>query len=275
MASRAESLPKYYGTDGITTSTSQVINRFIVQRLLTEHPQIFTLQKNRHHQILACNHSGDSLVFDNNHILLDAENRSPISPVYQDGLDALAGQIQEDIAVVNLSQTGLDQLTAIHLCFPNHWAAREKLGRNFTSVHAPVPGMAKINHGISRIMDAILNKGPFVRFAWGLATDRELNHHPEPAPVTDRKVWHGRRFDPAHPELYLRIERQTLHGFPADSAILFTIRTYFTDVLTLRYQPEKLQHLVSAVQSMGPDSLLYKGLQTDYPAILGWVNSLL
>ncbi len=85
--------------------------------------------------------------------------------------------------------------------------------------------MEKITQRAVQLLNSLVNKGPFVRFAWGLATDRYLNHHPIAPEGKNTRFWEGRRFDPDNPELYLRVERQVTHGFPEIDAFMFTIRT--------------------------------------------------
>ncbi len=170
--------------------------------------------------------------------------------------DALCCQVQEDIAVCQL-QDDKDWLAAVHLCAPNHWAAADKIGRPFNKVHAPVPGMEKTMPHYFKMLQSVIQKGPFTRFAWGIATDDRLNHHPDPPPGIMQEDWQGRRIDEAA-QLYIRTERQNLLGFPDCNAFLFTIRTYF-------YEVDKLENnektaLWSAVRSMSPEALAYKGL---------------
>ncbi|MEH2315065.1 MAG: heme-dependent oxidative N-demethylase subunit alpha family protein [Nostoc sp.] len=40
---------------------------------------------------------------------------------------------------------GKNWLSAVHLCYPNHWSAEEKIGKDFATIHALVAGMEKIN----------------------------------------------------------------------------------------------------------------------------------
>jgi len=104
-----------------------------------------------------------------------------------------------------------------------------------------------------------VQKGPFFRFAWGLATDTRLNHHPDPRPGFDPAAWQGRSVLAEGGQLYLRVERQTINGLPACNAFLFTIRTYFYTIDELTATEKKA--LVMAVESMSPESLEYKGLK--------------
>jgi hypothetical protein len=98
----------------------------------------------------------------------------------------------------------------------------------------------------------------------GVTFDDQLNHHPR-KPRTP--------FDPAHPRAFLRVERQTIWGFPALGAALFTIRTYLYDCEQLRRDPATRDPLVAALQSMPLDSKAYKGLSHHADELLTWLIS--
>ena len=82
---------------------------------------------------------------------------------------------------------------------------------------------------------------------------------------------HGTRFDPSHPRAYLRVERQTIAGFPARGAALFTIRTYLYDIADLRRDPQLRVALHAAIDSMPTDSRKYKGLFDSADALAAWL----
>ena len=269
LAARAENLEKYYCQEGLAPHKMSRINQFIIQQLCQESPDLFSCHSQDDQRHLHCSLTDEILVFDShfNLALTTAEGTG-----YTDGLDALAMQIQDDMALVERTQDGLDRIIALHLCFPNHWAAQDKIGKSFLASHAPVPGMEKVNQRVEQLLNSLLNKGPYVRFAWGLATDTKLNHHPLAPEGIDTKLWQGRRFDPDKPELYLRVERQVIYGFPELDAFLFTIRTYFYDVAELKQSPEKRLALQSALQSMSDATLDYKGLTENKPLILDWLQ---
>ncbi len=274
LAARHEKLHKYYCLNNHAPQVSAVINRYILRNLAQEYPDYFQLKHSKSEITLDCRLTQETLRFDTNYQLVESTTRYPVSPEYVDGFDALACQIQEDLSVIKIATTDRDEVTALHLCLPNHWAAEEKIGQSFITVHSAVPGMDKMYQKTGQLMHTLLHKGPFVRFAWGLATDTYLNHHPEPAANRNRPDWHGRRFDPHKPELYMRIERQTLHGLPDIESVLFTIRTYFLDVRELKSDTLKVNNIVSALTNMSPASQHYKGIATDRQAILGWLNDI-
>ena len=195
-------------------------------------------------------------------------------PAYVSALDALACQLQEDLAVVCRADGEENWLAALHLCFPSHWAAEAKIGRDFATVHRPVPGMERTNRNANEIVDAMIDRGPYVRFVWGLSTDSRLNHHPKPPvrlPAGERAAWLGRRFDPADPRLFLRVERQVIWGFPQSHAALFAIRTYLADVASMRRDRWRREMLCAALRSMSVESLQYKGI-ADREAIISWLH---
>jgi len=269
VTARKERLEKYYCAGTLAPDKKSYITRFIINRLCQEHPTLFRHQvRNTHHHLL-CRLTDDRLKFDADFVLL---NPLPYSNCYVDGLDALAMQVQEDIALVEITDNGNDRITALHLCFPNHWSAEDKIGQSFLDSHAPVPGMTKINQHAEQLLTSLLHRGPFVRFAWGLATDDRLNHHPVTPDYADAEEWQGRCFDPTNPELYLRVERQVIQGLPTIGILLFTIRTYFYDVAILKRAPEKRQVLQSALQSMSAATLNYKGLTQNRSLIMDWLN---
>src|SRR5688500_7171622 len=104
---------------------------------------------------------------------------------------------------------------------------------------------------------------PLVRWAWGVTFDDRLDHHPR----------HPRTpFDPARPKAFLRVERQTIVGFPRRGAALFTIRTYLYDVAQIRRDESLRQPLASALRTMPGDSLRYKGLHEHVDLLLKWIS---
>jgi hypothetical protein len=271
---RAESLSKYYQTRHLGEHSKKTMCQFIMQRLANEHPRYFAIKRHGNITAFGCEPSRQQLLFDEQMQLLKTQgDGQAVQPAYYDCLDALGCQLQEDLAIIKLGKNGDNHVAALHLCFPNHWSAEEKIGKDFGAIHAPVPGMARIIRRSDAIVSSMINNGPFVRFAWGLSTDRRLNHHPvSPAGIAER-VWQGRHFNPREPKLFLRIERQVIKGFPDIQAALFSIHTYFTDCATLKQDPTKRNSLIAAIQSMNAASLRYKGLHQSKKDILEWLAS--
>ena len=273
LVAREERLGKYYQVDRYSSLLARTLAAFIAARLATEHPQVFVLSTASDGHMLHCRLSGERLRFDDEWQLTGESTRPQRGPAYVSALDALACQLQEDLTVV-CREAGENWLAALHLCFPGHWSAEAKIGRDFATVHRPVPGMERTNRNAHEIVDAMIDHGPYVRFVWGLSTDSRLNHHPEPPnslPSGERAAWQGRHFDPADPRLFLRVERQVIWGVPQDHAALFAIRTYLSDIGPMRRDRWRRDKLCAALRSMSVESLRYKGI-AEREAIINWLQ---
>lgn len=220
---RAEDLSKYYCEHNFSDRTSRAVTDFIFSRLHSEHPGLLDFDRD----------------------------------TYPSLFDAVCSHLQEDVAVVQL-EGERDWLAAIHLCSPNHWDPRTKIGRPFNEIHTPVPGIERTVKNYNVMLKMIVDKEPFTRFAWGIATDNRLNHHPEPPVGYDSTEWRGRRVADQKTEFFVRVERQNLIGLKEVNAFIFTIRTYFYKVTSL--SKEERTALKTAVKSMTAESLEYKGM---------------
>jgi hypothetical protein len=274
LVTRSERLSKYYRTQMLSSDVSSAVLRFIMERLTAEHPDLFQMTSHSAKNIaLRCKLTAETLILDPKIRLIRVERDGPPpTPDYHDALDALACQIQEDIAIISKSPFGRDWLAAVHLCQANNWAAEEKIGQPFQAIHEPVAGMRNSKRDAEAIVKSIVNKGPFLRFAWGLTTDPALNLHPRPFLSSTQSAPGPERFDPKHPSLFLRVERQTLWPFPEQQAALFTIHTYLTDCHEIKQNTEQNDSLVSALKSMTRDQLKYKKLEQNLKPILSWLN---
>lgn len=200
---------------------------------------------------------------------------APLAPLVADltpvnALDFLGLNAQEDLAILARRPGGGDWLAAAHVLSPGHWDPRDKLGRDFVAVHEPVAGSGPMNATASRLVDAVITRGPFVRFAWGVAMSDRLDQHPAAPQGDDRDL--PTRFDPAR--AFLRVERQTLTGFPEAHGALFTIRPYIYPLPEIIADPAHARLLAAALRTMTPEQVAYKGLSPLLPGLLGWLDAL-
>ena len=79
-------------------------------------------------------------------------------------------------------------------------------------------------------------------------------------------------FDPKNPRAFLRVERQTIWGFPHAGAALFTIRPYLYDLAHLRRDPATRDPLINALRTMPPASQAYKGIAPHTDALARWLT---
>nr|WP_246580299.1 heme-dependent oxidative N-demethylase subunit alpha family protein [Deinococcus aestuarii] len=198
---------------------------------------------------------------------------APLAPLVADvtpvnALDFLGLNAPEDLAIVARHPEGGDWVAALHVLSPQHWDPREKLGRDFVAVHEPVAGSGPMNATAPRLVDAVITRGPFVRFAWGVATRDRLDHHPAAPQRADRAP--ETRFDPDR--AFLRVERQTLTGFPEAHGALFTIRPYTYPLRDAVADPAHARALAAALRTMTPEQVAYKGLVPLLPGLLTWLD---
>ncbi|PYE56250.1 heme-dependent oxidative N-demethylase subunit alpha family protein [Deinococcus yavapaiensis] len=186
-----------------------------------------------------------------------------------DALDFLALNVSEDFSIVARSNdTGEDWLAALHVCAPQHWDPREKIGRSFGPVHAPVGGSAALIATAPRLVHALTHKGPFARFAWGLATSDRLEHHPATRDHEDRSE---RPFDPE--STFVRVERQTLTPFPDERGAFFTIRPYLYALREVAADADRRARLAAALRSMTAEHLAYKGMTSWRDEVAAWLET--
>jgi hypothetical protein len=164
-------------------------------------------------------------------------------------LEALTLSVAEDIAIVEIDPTGNDRNAFMSIAAPSRWAPEDKIGRSFIATHLPVPNMEKTLAVASKLQQMLLERGPFVRFTWGISTTAALDTHPsvnEP-PYAGGDAW-------------LRVERQVIRRVPEHSAFIFTIRVMVEPLSGFREDPNDAGALASALRSMDEKSRIYKSV---------------
>lgn len=234
------------------SETRRQANLLLIKQLCSAYPELFQWKKE---QGLNCQLTGEFLRFGANQVLQD----SPYTNLWE----ALAAQIQEDLALWQV-EGPKDWLAALHVCAPNGWAPAHKIGQNFDRVHRSVPGMERQRTQYHRMLAGLIHKPAFVRFIWDLRTRNSLNLHPQ-------IVSELPPFQATAPELYVRVERQVLHGLPKCNAVLFLIRTYVYEITTLK--APALRAILNAVRSMPPDLLAYKQLASSSNELQTWLQA--
>lgn len=158
--------------------------------------------------------------------------------------------IGEDFVVLGREEASVDaRVRLVSVCFPSGWAPETIVGQSFLGLHAPVPEFRAVAQRADSLVNAMIERGPYVRFIWTVTTDAELDHHPSVVRTSWRDAAAG----------YLRVERQVTVPVAARRASLFLIRTIITpfDELT----PEQRSELARSVQGMSDAVLRYKGIE--------------
>ncbi|MBI3542263.1 MAG: DUF3445 domain-containing protein [Deltaproteobacteria bacterium] len=210
---------------------------------------------------LFCRLTGETLRFDAEMKLI------PDRHGYESAFDALAMQVQEDLNVISVGDDGSNWLSAIHVCSPSTWRPEEKVGKDFIGIHSPVPTSEAMLRASKGIVNAMVHKGPYVRFNWGLTTRPEPNHHPdEPRGKPVKTIAQGT-------ETYMWVERQIVWGRPAVNAALFTIRILFTPLRELRADAARRAQFLASLASMAPEVREYKGLDDCYDEVVAFMQA--
>jgi hypothetical protein len=184
---------------------------------------------------------------------LEAEGHaSARTPLFE-----LGRHLLEDFAILRRDSTG-DRVLFLHACFPSGWRPEVVLGRSFREIHAGIPTIGDVVAKSQSLTEAMVTRGPYVRFVWTISADAELDHHPD----------RGKRADwSAHTERgFLRVERQVTVPLGGSSASVFLIRTYL-------YRFEELnrdrRHILRRALELMPSEIVrYKRLEGAIPRAL-------
>lgn len=172
--------------------------------------------------------------------------------------DALGRALQEDLVVMHRGPSGDGRAIVAHVSFPSGWRPEHVAGASFRGIHEPVPGFPgkredspAVREAASRsMMDAMVKRGPYVRFVWTVCADDELDHHPDA----------GLRL-PKTSITHFRVERQLTWPFPEVEASLFVIRTFVYSMEELG--EARLGVLKQALAAMPAEIRRYKGLEDE------------
>ena len=219
---------------GLDADTAAAVVRELATRAAREWPALFTLEGS-----LACRLTGEGVAMDGT------------------GLDAMAMNLPCDLAVVRREE-GRDWNAYLHVCAPSHWRPEKKIGLPFVATHTPVPHFEKVARAAEGLVDAMVDRGPWVRFVWGLETDAALDHHPERAAV--------RRF--GERPFVVRVERQVLIPLPERQASIFLIGAAFVDRDAVLAEERLWRPLRAALEGMSPAARAYKGVAEGFDALI-------
>jgi hypothetical protein len=180
--------------------------------------------------------------------------------------DVLALAVQEDLVIMkDDGDAGVSEL--MHVCFPSHWNPGERVGQSLYGLHQPVANNEQLLKASKNTLQAMVFKGPFIRFVWSFDPTSELSQNPA-------FHTHGRKKplgdDPS--TWFFRVERQTTLPLPDLQRSLFTIRVFvatFASVL----DAERKKLMEQSVLSMTDEFLKYKGLLTKKDVLLEYLRS--
>jgi dimethylamine monooxygenase subunit A len=170
------------------------------------------------------------------------------------GLFELGAELAEDFAVL----TREDRTVLVHVCFPSGWRPDAVSGQSFVGIHRHVPAFRAVAEKSASLLQAMLSRGPYVRFVWTITADDELDHHPEEGL---RAAWTEQTL-----RGFLRVERQTTVPLAGGAASLFLIRTYLYEFSELT--DAQRETLAAALAQMPQEIAEYKQLTRAIPRAL-------
>ena len=175
-------------------------------------------------------------------------------PAATRALDALRFAVAEDLVVLRRDHPG-DGGRAAYLCVvaPSGWDPGARLGASFAALHTPIPHAHPLLRAAPAIVDAMVTRGPFVRYVWGLAASGALSHHPRLHPARPLTAAGAR-------SAWLRVERQTTLPLPHVDAALFAIRVLSVPLAQALTTRERRSRFTAAIASMDEATAAYKGL---------------
>jgi hypothetical protein len=168
-------------------------------------------------------------------------------------LDAAARLVPEDL-IVMVEREGRLVFGGGSVCFPNRWDLSSKLDRSMADVHAPVAQLnAQLEQAVDSFFERLEPDRSFWRLGWGIL-DTADGYTPLDGTAKPRKAV------PTIDDLHVRVERETLRRFPRTRAVLFTIRTYVTQLGPLLDDPEHHEAIIRVVDAMPDDVRDYKAI---------------
>lgn len=197
----------------------------------------------------ACGPAGDALLAET---MSFARAMNP--RIAADSLLSLGAAWEPDFLLLRANGAGQFRLVAGCVCFPSHWALREKLGHPLAAIHAPVPTLnATLGAKIDTFLAGLRADAVWERWNWGLAATPERNDHPArglarlTAAATPDACW-------------FRAERQAFRLLPETRGILFAIRIELVPLTELAGDAELAARLAEALRSMPAEIAAYKGV---------------
>ena len=199
-------------------------------------------------------------------------------PAHLRHLAALALALQEDLVLVGArasrafaaggegrageDATGVGRAAWLHVAFPSGWDPGAMAGASFERLHAPVPDAAALQRAAPALIEAMVAKGPFVRYVWGLSPDGARSRHPRHAQAM--------RHDQPLERAWLRVERQTTLPLTGVGLALFAIGVHVTPLAEALCLPERRTAFVDAIASLTPAARDYKGVPWSDERVRTW-----
>jgi hypothetical protein len=173
---------------------------------------------------------------------------------------------EEDFAVVD----GHDgRIPWLAVALPSNWDPREKVGRHFAEVHAPVADSALLQQASAALTRLVTSPQRWERFVWNISAHPRLHAHPQ---HVDPERWPPAGLqDPAR-QAWWRTERQTFIPLPDRGQAVFTIQVEVRPLGQAVSDADRAGRLAAALATMSPAVLDYRALSPVRAALLTWLQ---
>jgi hypothetical protein len=172
---------------------------------------------------------------------------------------------EEDFAVLDGATATVPWLA---VCLPSRWAPEEKVGRHFTTIHAPVADNAVLLAAGESLARLVTGSERWERFVWTITADPHLHQHPA---HSDGGWLSDLSADALVARASFRSERQTFVPIADTPQAVFTIRVASVPLVAAVTSEEIAARLHAALASMSADVLAYKGLASARDRLLAWL----
>ncbi len=185
-------------------------------------------------------------------------------PASQRAAGLLSLALHEDVAIVDGASASLPWMA---VCLPSHWAPRDKCGRSFAAVHAPVADNEVLLAAGRHLMQLVCQPTRWERFVWTITTHDTHDQHPD---RHTRKPW-GETIDAVVAQAHWRTEHQTFVPLPTLRQAVFTIHVDVQPLALAIDTPARAAALHGALASMTEAVLAYRGLIEARALLLAWL----
>jgi dimethylamine monooxygenase subunit A len=184
----------------------------------------------------------------------------------------VASGLQEDFAILKHEGDTL-RTEYLSICFPSRWDPREKLGLDFSAIHAPVADNQMLQAAGPNLMTLAFMRTAMLRHVWLISPSANLDQHPD-----NNEAWWAEALadsSPLLPRLYFRVERQTTWPLPQFQRAVFFIRvTMCALVDVLSFATGRATELAATLRSMTPAVVAYRGMTDALPRLLAELDAI-
>lgn len=172
----------------------------------------------------------------------------------------------EDFAIVDGAAA---RVPWIAVALPSSWAPREKVGRTFAEIHAPVADNRLLIGASAHLMRLACAEPRWERFVWSVTPHPRLHALPR---HLDPAGWRHALESASLPELaWFRCERQTFLPVPERREAIFMIQVDVRPLAEMIDRAERAARLHAAIASMSDAVIAYRALGAVREPLLEWL----